>query len=87
MNSESYEVFTMIGIPYFAYMIGALADLISVGIELLKQKHHLSTQMISMTYFALGVLFMVVVPAEIFKSVEGMTETKICQTSKFKSNC
>ena len=61
----------MIGIPYFAYMIGALADLISVGIELLKHRHHLSTQMISLTYFALGVLFMVVVPAEIFKSVEG----------------
>ena len=29
----------MIGIPYFAYMIGSLADLIGFGIDSLRKNH------------------------------------------------
>jgi len=35
-------IFTIIGIPYFAYMIGAIADLIGQGIDWYKSKNKIS---------------------------------------------
>lgn len=66
-----WSVFTIIGIPYFAYMIGALADLISLAIDWIRQKRHLSSQLISAAYLLFGAMFMIVIPAHIFIKVEG----------------
>lgn len=69
--------FTVIGIPYFAYMVGALAELISYQIDDAVKKlqsvsrYKISPGNISSLYVLLGCLLLIVIPAMIFTKVEG----------------
>jgi len=69
--------FTVIGIPYFAYMVGALAELISYQIDdavkkiQSSSKYKISPGNISGLYVLLGCLFLILIPAFIFTKVEG----------------
>jgi len=66
-----------LGIPYFAYMVGALAELISYQIDdavkkiQSSSKYKISPGNISGLYVLLGCLFLILIPAFIFTKVEG----------------
>lgn len=47
-------VFTIIGIPYFAYMIGSLADLIGFAIDRFKKSLRLPSNVITYGYLLSG---------------------------------
>ena len=47
-------VFTIIGIPYFAYMIGSLADLIGSAIDKFKKSLKLPSKVITYGYLISG---------------------------------
>ena len=67
----------ILGIPYFAYMVGALAELISYQIDdavkkiQSSSKYKISPGNISGLYVLLGCLFLILIPAFIFTKVEG----------------
>ncbi len=77
-------VFTIIGIPYFAYMIGSLADLIGFAIDKFKKSLRLPSNVITygyllsgttsssklVSFFFRGTMLMIIIPAKIFQYVE-----------------
>jgi len=63
-------VFTIIGIPYFAYMIGSLADLIGFAIDRFKKSLRLPSNVITYGYLLSGTMLMIIIPAKIFQYVE-----------------
>ncbi|CBY35198.1 unnamed protein product [Oikopleura dioica] len=68
--------FTVIGIPYFAYMVGALAELISYKIDDIVKKFQsksmtkISPGAISSLYVILGCILLIVIPSYVFTLVE-----------------
>lgn len=72
-----FQLFFILGIPYFAYMVGALAELISYQIDDAVKKlqsvsrYKISPGNISSLYVLLGCLLLIVIPAMIFTKVEG----------------
>ena len=61
----------MIGIPYFAYMISVIAELINNVITWAKSR--ITGISITGLYITGGTIFMIVIPAKIFVVVEGRT--------------
>ena len=61
----------MIGIPYFAYMISVIAELINNVITWAKSR--ITGISITGLYITGGTIFMIVIPAKIFVVVEGGT--------------
>lgn len=59
----------MIGIPYFAYMISVIAELINNVITWAKSR--ITGISITGLYITGGTIFMIVIPAKIFVVVEG----------------
>ena len=53
-------VFTIIGIPYFAYMIGSLADLIGSAIDKFKKSLKLPSKVITYGYLISGSAFHII---------------------------
>ena len=72
-NTDSGKLFciffTMIGIPYFAYMISVIAELINNVITWAKSR--ITGISITGLYITGGTIFMIVIPAKIFVVVEG----------------
>ena len=62
-------VYTIIGIPYFAYMISVMADLINRCISWLNSR--IVGISITGLYIVLGTIFLIIIPAKIFILVEG----------------
>ena len=59
------------GIPYFAYLISMMADLINVAIMWAKTRHNMSAQITAAIYIIGGTILMIAIPARIFILVEG----------------
>ena len=72
--------YTIIGIPYFAYMISVMADLINRCISWLNSR--IVGISITGLYIVLGTIFLIIIPAKIFIMVEGKNFT----TNKFYSS-
>ena len=65
------------GIPYFAYLISMMADLINVAIMWAKTRHNMSAQITAAIYIIGGTILMIAIPARIFILVEGKSRWSI----------
>ena len=64
--------FTLIGIPYFAYMISVIADVINKSIIKIRDSQNMPHSRIKFFYVLIGTILLIVIPARIFILLEGM---------------
>jgi potassium channel subfamily K protein 2 len=64
-------VFTIIGIPFFAFMVNRISDLIMELLKFLKRTLNFGKLVLHLTYIGGGFFALILVPAKIFMSIEG----------------
>ncbi|CBY08105.1 unnamed protein product [Oikopleura dioica] len=64
-------VFTIIGIPFFAFMVNRISDLIMELLKFLKRTLNFGKLVLHLTYIGGGFFAFILVPAKIFMSIEG----------------
>ncbi|CAG5109687.1 Oidioi.mRNA.OKI2018_I69.chr2.g4197.t1.cds [Oikopleura dioica] len=64
-------VFTMIGIPFFAFMVNRISDLIMESLKFLKRTLNFGKFVLHLTYIGVGFVALIFIPARIFMKIEG----------------
>ena len=67
------QLFILIGIPYFAYMMSTISELINAKFDMLRKRlRHMPMYTIPVGYTLTGFIALVIVPSMIFTWVEGI---------------
>lgn len=66
------QLFILIGIPYFAFMMSVISELINSKFDKLRKRLvHMPACTIPIGYTLIGFIFLVIVPSFIFSWIEG----------------